>query len=231
MFLMTEGLGKRYGKHWAVSGVNLQVEKGDILGLLGPNGAGKSTIIRILTGLVQPSEGIIKYKGREYRKVPRENIRALIEVPAFYEYLSGWENLKIFGQLSGVKDEDRLEDILHKLGLYERRHDKVITYSQGMKQRLGIAQAIMDKAELVILDEPTNGLDPKGIREIRELIRDLNRTEGITFIISSHLLLEIEGLCNRIVILQEGKIRAQGLIGELLEPGQSLEDFFIARTS
>ncbi|HOA41604.1 MAG: ATP-binding cassette domain-containing protein [Halanaerobiales bacterium] len=231
MFLMTEGLGKRYGKHWAVSGVNLQVEKGDILGLLGPNGAGKSTIIRILTGLVQPSEGIIKYKGREYRKVPRENIRALIEVPAFYEYLSGWENLKIFGQLSGVKDEDRLEDILHKLGLYERRHDKVKTYSQGMKQRLGIAQAIMDKAELVILDEPTNGLDPKGIREIRELIRDLNRTEGITFIISSHLLLEIEGLCNRIVILQEGKIRAQGLIGELLEPGQSLEDFFIARTS
>jgi len=228
---MTEGLGKRYGKHWAVSGVNLQVEKGDILGLLGPNGAGKSTIIRILTGLVQPSEGIIKYKGREYRKVPRENIRALIEVPAFYEYLSGWENLKIFGQLSGVKDEDRLEDILHKLGLYERRHDKVKTYSQGMKQRLGIAQAIMDKAELVILDEPTNGLDPKGIREIRELIRDLNRTEGITFIISSHLLLEIEGLCNRIVILQEGKIRAQGLIGELLEPGQSLEDFFIARTS
>ncbi|MGB4005711.1 MAG: ATP-binding cassette domain-containing protein, partial [Halanaerobiales bacterium] len=220
MFLMTEGLGKRYGKHWAVSGVNLQVEKGDILGLLGPNGAGKSTIIRILTGLVQPSEGIIKYKGREYRKVPRENIRALIEVPAFYEYLSGWENLKIFGQLSGVKDEDRLEDILHKLGLYERRHDKVKTYSQGMKQRLGIAQAIMDKAELVILDEPTNGLDPKGIREIRELIRDLNRTEGITFIISSHLLLEIEGLCNRIVILQEGKIRAQGLIGELLEPGQ-----------
>ena len=231
MFLMTEGLGKRYGKHWAVSGVNLQVEKGDILGLLGPNGAGKSTIIRILTGLVQPSEGIIKYKGREYRKVPRENIRALIEVPAFYEYLSGWENLKIFGQLSGVKDEDRLEDILHKLGLYERRHDKVKTYSQGMKQRLGIAQAIMDKAELVILDEPTNGLDPKGIREIRELIRDLNRTEGITFIISSHLLLEIEGLCNRIVILQEGKIRAQGLIGELLEPGQSLEDLFIARTS
>ncbi|HHU92477.1 MAG TPA: ATP-binding cassette domain-containing protein [Halanaerobiaceae bacterium] len=231
MFLMTEGLGKRYGKHWAVSGVNLQVEKGDILGLLGPNGAGKSTIIRILTGLVQPSEGIIKYKGREYRKVPRENIRALIEVPAFYEYLSGWENLKIFGQLSGVKDEDRLEDILHKLGLYERRHDKVKTYSQGMKQRLGIAQAIMDKAELVILDEPTNGLDPKGIREIRELIRDLNRTEGITFIISSHLLLEIEGLCNRIVILQEGKIRAQGLIGELLEPGQSLEDFFIAKTS
>ena len=198
---------------------------------MGPNGAGKSTIIRILTGLVQPSEGIIKYKGREYRKVPRENIRALIEVPAFYEYLSGWENLKIFGQLSGVKDEDRLEDILHKLGLYERRHDKVKTYSQGMKQRLGIAQAIMDKAELVILDEPTNGLDPKGIREIRELIRDLNRTEGITFIISSHLLLEIEGLCNRIVILQEGKIRAQGLIGELLEPGQSLEDFFIARTS
>ena len=100
-----------------------------------------------------------------------------------------------------------------------------------MKQRLGIAQAIMDKAELVILDEPTNGLDPKGIREIRELIRELNRKEGMTFIISSHLLLEIEGLCNRIVILQEGKIRAQGLIGELLEPGQSLEDFFIARTS
>lgn len=231
MLLLTEDLGKRFGKRWAVSGVNFQVEKGDILGLLGPNGAGKSTIIRMLTGLIQPTTGTIRFRDREYRKMPRENIRALIEVPAFYEYLSGWENLKIIGQLSGLKDYERILDSLHKVGLYERRNDKVKTYSQGMKQRLGIAQAIMDKADLVILDEPTNGLDPKGIREIRELIRELNRKEGITFIISSHLLLEIEGLCNRIVILQEGKIMAQGLIKELLEPGQSLEDYFIAKTS
>lgn len=231
MLLSTEDLSKRFGKRWAVSGVNLQVEKGDILGLLGPNGAGKSTIIRILTGLVQPTSGRIRFKDKEYRKIHGVNIRALIEVPAFYEYLSGWENLKIIGRLSGVRDYGIIEDSLRKVSLYERRNDKVKTYSQGMKQRLGIAQAIMDKAELVILDEPTNGLDPKGIREIRELIRELNREEGMTFFISSHLLLEIEGLCNRIVILNQGKILAQGLIKDLLEPGQSLEDYFIAKTS
>ncbi len=231
MLLMTEDLGKRFGKRWAVSGVNLVVAEGDILGLLGPNGAGKSTIIRMLTGLIQPTRGKIRFRDREYNKLPRENIRALIEVPAFYEYLSAWENLKIFARLSGIEDDGMIADSLHKVGLYERRYDKVKTYSQGMKQRLGIAQAIMDKAELVILDEPTNGLDPKGIREIRDLIRELNTKEGMTFIISSHLLLEIEGLCNRVVILQEGKILAQGLIRELLTPGQSLEDYFIAKTS
>lgn len=231
LLLMTEDLGKRFGKRWAVSGVNLVVAEGDILGLLGPNGAGKSTIIRMLTGLIQPTRGKIRFRDREYNKLPRENIRALIEVPAFYEYLSAWENLKIFARLSGIEDDGMIADSLHKVGLYERRYDKVKTYSQGMKQRLGIAQAIMDKAELVILDEPTNGLDPKGIREIRDLIRELNTKEGMTFIISSHLLLEIEGLCNRVVILQEGKILAQGLIRELLTPGQSLEDYFIAKTS
>lgn len=231
LLLMTEDLGKRFGKRWAVSGVNLQVAEGDILGLLGPNGAGKSTIIRMLTGLIQPTRGKIRFRDRKYNKLPRENIRALIEVPAFYEYLSAWENLKIFARLSGIEDDGMIADSLHKVGLYERRYDKVKTYSQGMKQRLGIAQAIMDKAELVILDEPTNGLDPKGIREIRDLIRELNTKEGMTFIISSHLLLEIEGLCNRVVILQEGKILAQGLIRELLTPGQSLEDYFIAKTS
>lgn len=231
MLLSTKELGKRFGKRWAVSGLNLQLNRGDILGLLGPNGAGKSTTLRILTGLVRPSKGTINVKGKEYTKIPTENIRALIEVPQFYNYLSGWDNLKILARLSRIDDNKIIENSLRKLGLYDRKDDKVGTYSHGMKQRLGIAQAIMDKAELVILDEPTNGLDPVGIREIRELIRELNREDNITFIISSHLLLEIEGLCNRIIILNEGKILVQGLINQLLNPGQSLEEYFISLTS
>jgi ABC-2 type transport system ATP-binding protein len=231
MLLSTNKLGKRFGKRWAVSGVNLELNKGDILGLLGPNGAGKSTIIRILTGLITPSRGSIKIKGKKYNKIPTNNIRALIEVPAFYNYLSGWDNLKIAARLSGIIDDRIIEDSLKKLGLYKRRKDKVGTYSQGMKQRLGIAQAIMDKAEIVILDEPTNGLDPQGIKEIRELIIELNKEEKISFIISSHLLLEIEGVCNRIIILNYGKVLAQGQIKELLNPGQNLEDYFISLTS
>jgi len=231
MLLSTKDLGKRFGNRWAVSGVNLELDKGDILGLLGPNGAGKSTIIRILTGLIKPSRGTIRLNGREYKKVPTENIRALIEVPVFYNYLSGWENMKIIARISGIDDDGIIEDSLQKVGLYERRKDKVGTYSHGMKQRLGIAQAIMDKTELVILDEPTNGLDPRGIREIRDLIKNLNQEAQLSFIISSHLLLEIEGLCNRIIILEQGKIVAQGHIQEMLSPDQSLEDYFISITS
>lgn len=231
MLLSTTNLGKRYGRRWALSGVNLELNKGDILGLLGPNGAGKSTLIRILTGLIKPNRGIVNFQGKEYKKVPGGNIRALIEEPHFYNYLSGWENLKIIARISGIAEEEQIIESLERLGLYERRNDKVKSYSQGMKQRLGIAQAIMDKAELVILDEPTNGLDPRGIREIRELIRELNQEEGISFIISSHLLLEIEGLCNRITILNEGKLMAQGYIQDLLDSNQSLEDFFISVSS
>ena len=230
MFLSTNNLGKRFAKRWAVSGVNLKVNKGDILGLLGPNGAGKSTIIRILTGLIQPSRGEIKIKERDYNKNTKY-IRALIEVPQFYNYLSAWDNLKIIARLSSIDDDKLIKESLKKLGLYSRRNDKVGNYSQGMKQRLGIAQAIMDKPELVILDEPTNGLDPQGIKEIRELIQRLNTEDKITFIIASHLLLEIEGLCNRIVIIKNGKILTQGKIKELLSPSQNLEEYFISITS
>jgi ABC-2 type transport system ATP-binding protein len=231
MLLSTRDLGKRLGNRWVVSGVNLELNKGDILGLLGPNGAGKSTIIRILTGLVLPSKGSISFKDQEYKKIPTKNIRALIETPQFYNYLSGWDNLKIIASLSGFNNDRIIKESLKRVGLYQRRKDKVGTYSQGMKQRLGIAQAIMEKAELVILDEPTNGLDPRGIREIRKLIRELNREDKITFIISSHLLIEIEGFCNRIIILDQGKILVQGCIQELLGPAQSLEDYYISITS
>ncbi|HLV10555.1 MAG TPA: ATP-binding cassette domain-containing protein [Halanaerobiales bacterium] len=231
MLLSTRDLSKRYGRRWAVNGVNLELNTGDILGLIGPNGAGKSTIIRLLTGLIKPSRGRISFQGKEYGRVPGGNIRALIEEPRFYNYLSGWENLKIIARISGLDDEEKIEDSLEMVGLYERKDDKVGIYSQGMKQRLGIAQAIMDKAELVILDEPTNGLDPRGIREVRELIRELNQEEGITFIISSHLLLEIEGLCNRIAVINEGKMLARGYIRDLLAPDQGLEDYFIEITS
>jgi len=230
MFLSTNNLGKRFGKRWAVSGVNLNLNKGDIMGLLGPNGAGKSTIIRILTGLIEPSRGEIMIKDKEYSK-NTQNIRALIEVPQFYNYLSAWDNLKIIARLSAINNDRLIEDSLKKLGLYNRRNDKVGSYSQGMKQRLGIAQAIMDKPEFVILDEPTNGLDPQGIKEIRNLIKKLNKEDDITFIITSHLLMEIEGLCNRIAIIKNGKILKQGEIKDLLNPAQNLEDYFISITS
>ncbi|ACL68999.1 ABC transporter ATP-binding protein [Halothermothrix orenii] len=226
IILETKNLSKKFGQRLAVNSVNLKVHKGDIFGFLGPNGAGKSTTIRMITGLVTPTSGRILFNntlldGKKHLFL-RRYLGSLIEIPRFYEYLTAYENLELITQISGIKDKSTIDKALIQVGLYSRRNDRVRTFSQGMKQRLGIAQAIMGKPKLVILDEPTNGLDPEGINHIRRLILNLNKQKGITFMISSHILKEIESICNRVAILQEGKVLAQGRVVDLLNTPQEI---------
>ena len=211
IILKIENLEKNFGKLKAVKNVNLEVKKGDVFGFLGPNGAGKSTTIRMVLGLVNPDKGRIIIDGLEIQKDYKEALKkvgTMVETPSFYEYLTGYENLKLTAKLyQGIKHVDIIK-ILKKVGLKDRKDNKVKTYSVGMKQRLGLARALINKPQLVILDEPTSGLDPQGKKEIRELIKGLAETEDVTFFICTHQLNEVEQICNRVAILQEGKIIA-----------------------
>jgi len=211
IILKIENLEKSFGKLKAVKNVNLEVKKGDVFGFLGPNGAGKSTTIRMVLGLVNLDKGKIIIDGlniqKDYKKALKK-VGTMVETPSFYEYLTGYENLKLTAKLyKGIKHVDIIK-ILKKVGLKDRKDNKVKTYSVGMKQRLGLARALLNKPQLVILDEPTSGLDPKGKKEIRELIKGLAETEDVTFFICTHQLNEVEQICNRVAILQEGKIIA-----------------------
>jgi ABC-2 type transport system ATP-binding protein len=211
--LQTENLTKRFGARTAVDRLTIRVEKGDIYGFLGPNGAGKSTTLRMLLGLVRPSSGLIKFpvqeSGWEYLRA-RSRVGAIIETPAFYENLSARRNLQLLASLSGGVAKKRVEEVLEIVGLRERAQDPVKVYSYGMRQRLGIAQALLPTPQLIILDEPTNGLDPQGIHETRELIRRLRDELKLTVLLSSHLLTEIEQLCNRVGIIHEGRLLYEG---------------------
>jgi ABC-2 type transport system ATP-binding protein len=218
--LRTEDLTKRFGSIRAVEGVNLEVRRGDIYGLLGLNGAGKTTTIRMAMRLIAPTRGRVLAFGQDVRSIDLavlNRIGAMVEIPAFYPYLSGRKNLELLGGLSGFRDGDRVSELLDLVGLGGRGNDRVRGYSQGMRQRLGLAQALLTRPELVILDEPTNGLDPQGILDIRRLIQRLNRESGVTFVISSHLLHEVELTCNRVGIIHEGRLRVQDTIARLLE--------------
>ena len=211
--LQTENLTKRFGTRTAVDRLTIRVERGDIYGFLGPNGAGKSTTLRMLLGLVRPTSGTIKFPVRasswEYLKA-RSRIGAIIETPAFYENFSGRRNLQLLASLSGGVQKKRVEEVLEIVDLRDRAHDPVKVYSLGMRQRLGIAQALLPTPELIILDEPTNGLDPQGIHETRNLIRRLRDEFRLTVLLSSHLLTEIEQLCNRVGIIHEGRLLYEG---------------------
>lgn len=211
--LHTEDLTKRFGARTAVDRLTIRVERGDIYGFLGPNGAGKSTTLRMLLGLVRPTSGTIKFPVRasswEYLKA-RSRIGAIIETPAFYENFSGRRNLQLLASLSGGVQKKRVEEVLEIVDLRDRAHDPVKVYSLGMRQRLGIAQALLPTPELIILDEPTNGLDPQGIHETRNLIRRLRDEFRLTVLLSSHLLTEIEQLCNRVGIIHEGRLLYEG---------------------
>lgn len=216
------GLSKYFGAFQAVNDLSFKVMEGDVYGFLGQNGAGKSTTIRMLLSLVRPSAGTIRIHGMEMEKHRREilsRVGAVIESPDLYTYLSGYENLEIFARLSGIQaTKKRLMDKLDQVGLASRGQDKVRAYSQGMKQRLGIAVAMVHDPALVILDEPTNGLDPQGIADIRNLIRQLSREQGKTVIVSSHLLAEIEQVATRLLIIDKGRKIAEGPLQELLDP-------------
>jgi ABC-2 type transport system ATP-binding protein len=219
--LQTENLTKRFGDRIAVDRLTVRVEKGDIYGFLGPNGAGKSTTLRMLLGLVRPTSGVIKFPVRasswEYLRA-RSRVGAIIETPAFYENFSGRRNLQLLASLSGGVQKKRVEEVLDIVDLRERARDPVKVYSYGMRQRLGIAQALLPTPEIIILDEPTNGLDPQGIHETRNLIRRLRDDFRLTVLLSSHLLTEIEQLCNRVGIIHEGRLLYEGGPEALVAP-------------
>jgi len=215
--LATHDLTKRFGKTLAVDRLNLTVRRGDVFGFLGPNGAGKTTTIRMIVGLIYPTSG---YAVVLDHQVPRDKIAALkhiggfVEVPAFYANMSARRNLRLMGSLNCQVDEQRIDEVLDVVGLRERADSKVGDYSHGMKQRLGIANALINKPELVILDEPTSGLDPQGMKDVRELVRELG-TGGTTVFLSSHLLHEVEQVCNRAAILNRGRVVVEGPVSEL----------------
>ena len=219
--LQTENLTKRFGARTAVDRLTIRVERGDIYGFLGPNGAGKSTTLRMLLGLVRPTSGMIKFPVRasswEYLKA-RSRIGAIIETPAFYENFSGRRNLQLLASLSGGVQKKRVDEVLRIVDLQDRAQDPVKVYSLGMRQRLGIAQALLPTPELIVLDEPTNGLDPQGIHETRNLIRRLRDEFRLTVLLSSHLLTEIEQLCNRVGIIHEGRLLYEGGPEALVAP-------------
>jgi len=219
--LQTEDLTKRFGARTAVDRLSLRVERGDIYGFLGPNGAGKSTTLRMLLGLVRPTSGVVKFplraSGWEYLRA-RSRAGAIIEAPAFYDNFSGRRNLQLLASLSGGVHRKRVEEVLEIVGLSDRAQDPVKVYSYGMRQRLGIAQALLPTPELIILDEPTNGLDPQGIQETRGLIRRLRDEFSLTVLLSSHLLSEIEQLCNRVGIIHEGRLLYEGGPETLVTP-------------
>jgi ABC-2 type transport system ATP-binding protein len=219
--LQTENLTKRFGARTAVDRLTIHVEREDIYGFLGPNGAGKSTTLRMLLGLVKPSSGSIKFpvneSSWEYLRA-RSRVGAIIETPAFYDNFSARRNLQLLASLSGGVSKKRVEEVLEIVNLRERAGDPVKVYSYGMRQRLGIAQALLPTPQLIILDEPTNGLDPQGIHETRKLIRRLRDEFRLTVLLSSHLLTEIEQLCNRVGIIHEGRLLYEGGPESLLAP-------------
>lgn len=207
--LRTHHLTKRYGEKTVVHDLNLNIRTGDIYGFLGQNGAGKTTTLRMLIGLIRPSAGEIELFGaglNSGRAMALERIGAIIEYPGFYLNLSAAENLEIHRRLMGMGNKECINDVLTTVGLSNAKHQKVKNYSLGMKQRLGIARALLHHPELLILDEPTNGLDPVGIKEVRQLFLDLARQRGITILISSHLLSEIEQVATRIGIIHQGRL-------------------------
>jgi ABC-2 type transport system ATP-binding protein len=217
--LKIEGLSKRYGSRWAVKGLDLQVPRGEVFGFLGPNGAGKTTTIRMMLGLITPASGSVLINGIDARRNPLaalSGVGAIVESPAFYGYLSGRQNLEILGQISGGVPPSRVDETLELVGLASRAADRVKGYSQGMRQRLGIAQALLHRPDMVVLDEPTNGLDPSGMREVRELVQRLAREFGITVFLSSHLLYEVEAVCDRVAVISNGELVTEGRVKELL---------------
>jgi ABC-type multidrug transport system ATPase subunit len=218
--IQTSLLCKHFDKFTAVNNLDLTVFKGDVYGFLGPNGAGKSTTIRMLMGLIFPSSGNISIFNKELkdnREFILSRIGAIIEKPDFYNYLTAIQNLEMLNKLQSVKlSTNKLYEVLELVGLNGREKSKVKTFSQGMKQRLGFAQALMHNPDLIILDEPTNGLDPQGVKDVRDLILKLNKEQGKTILISSHILSEIEIICNRMIIIQKGSKLVEGSVNELL---------------
>ena len=212
-------LVKRYGELVAVDHVDLTVERGDVFGYLGPNGAGKTTSLRMMLGLITPTEGSVKLFGRDPHvdgARALDGVAGFVEGPRFYPYLSGRRNLRLLADLDGGIPGSRIDEVLDVVELRDRAQDKVGGYSHGMRQRLGIAASLLRDPSLLLLDEPTTGLDPAGMRDMRELVKRL-AAEGITILLSSHILAEVEELCNRVAIIRKGRVIYEGRLDELLQ--------------
>lgn len=224
--VQVKGLTKQFKNLTAVNDLSFSVNEGDVYGFLGQNGAGKSTSIRMMLTLIEPTSGQIELFGMDLARNRREilrNVGAVIEKPDVYKYLSAYENLELFARLSGIKPTKKLlMDQLEMVGLANRANDRVKTFSQGMKQRLGIGIALVHNPQLIVLDEPTNGLDPQGIADIRNLILHLSRDLKKTIVVSSHLLSEIEQVATRVLIIDKGRKLVEGNAAELFDPAQTI---------
>ena len=224
MYLLNaKNLTKKFSDFTAVNDLTFNVNKGDIYGFLGPNGAGKSTSLRMVLGLIHPTSGMVMVNNQTVNKTNRKylsSIGALIERPDFYTNLSAYDNLKILAKLSNLRDKKRINEVLEEVGLIKKANVKVGSFSQGMKQRLGIAQALLHQPELIILDEPSNGLDPQGQIDMRKLIQRINSDLGITIIISSHILSEIEQIANRMIVINNGEKIVEGNVTQLMNSEQ-----------
>jgi len=226
----THGLTKRFGERTALDGIDLQVPRGSAFGFLGPNGAGKTTIIRTLLGLTPANSGTMQVLGRPVpleRAQALQRVGAIVEEPRFHMHLTGLENLRLIAAVRGPDAYPRIEPALARVGLSERATEKVKSYSMGMRQRLGVARCLLADPLLLILDEPTNGLDPGGIQEFREMIRAMVEQEGRTVFISSHLLDEVERTCDAAAIVDRGKLITQGAISDLAEGGGARHELIL----
>jgi ABC-2 type transport system ATP-binding protein len=219
--LALENVSKRFGRINAVDQLSLKVEPGLMAGFLGPNGAGKSTTLFMIPRIVRPTAGRIRVFGEDIWQDYKRAIRSVgitVETPAFYEYLSGRMNLELAARLLGNVSAREVDEILERIGLAERQHDRVRTYSTGMKQRLGVGRAMLGRPRLLVLDEPTNGMDPEGTQEILSFLRDKVRNDGLTIFISSHLMSEIEEFCDTVFVINHGHLVASGKVREILAP-------------
>jgi ABC-type multidrug transport system ATPase subunit len=227
--IQTEKLSKNYRSIHALHDLDLTVKKGDIYGFLGPNGSGKTTTIRLMLGLIKPSFGTAKLRGYNVRENPvkaLDKVGSIVETPRFYSYLSGYQNLAISGRLlPGFKQQEILP-ILEMVGLSKNLKQKTSAYSLGMKQRLGLGMAMLANPEIIILDEPTISLDPQGMKEVRDLIVQLNQEKGITFFLSTHLLYEVEQICNRVGILKKGVLIYEGKVDEIIKPVEEIVEIY-----
>jgi len=221
MVLSINNLFKQYGSLHALSGVSFGIEEGSVFGILGPNGSGKTTTLGIVLGVINSSGGTYSWFDNKLAGNPRKKVGAILETPNFYHYLSAYRNLQIAADIKGI-DYTNIEKTLKLVNLYERKDSRFSSFSLGMKQRLSIASALLADPEVLVLDEPTNGLDPQGIAEIRELIISISK-QGKTIILASHLLDEVEKVCTHVAVLLKGKIITSGKVSDILGSNDSIE--------
>ncbi|KNZ40820.1 ABC transporter ATP-binding protein [Acetobacterium bakii] len=223
LVLNVSHISKSIKKKEIIKDISFQLRKGEVLGFLGPNGAGKSTTLRMLVGLSRPSAGTISICGHSIRDdyvKAMAHVGCIIEGPDLYDYMSGYKNLELLGSMSKHVTQAAIDQAVTLVGMENRIHDKVRIYSMGMKQRIGLAQALIHKPDLLILDEPTNGLDPQGIHEFREIVKSLAKDTGISVLISSHLISEVQLMCDRVCIINNGMIVQDGTVTDMLSTGE-----------